>query len=268
MPLWDRVFIKSQITYFNKTYIKFYRDKGIKLRFKKFTVLTRIMTCHFRPPPNYLMRADEPAYFVTVVFRDKNGKAQISKDAYNFSSRSNLEKTMKELEKSIGISKDEGNWEIAYTEIKGTTTEAKKETFSRYGLRLIEPKPPSREEWSKILDNFTELAKGQPHISEVYLTGSLAKGASSSKDADVLMFVNKCPDFLKCEIFRKLICSDKRFAGLRVLDPDPNFEITKSVGGKKSSYPIDVFCFPEEESKSIGQYRIGQHRQLLFQRKN
>ena len=223
------------------------------------------MTCHFRPSPKYLLKANEPAYFVTVVIRDGN-KVSIAEDAYTFSSKSNLENTKEELENSIP--KSDHNWEIACTEIKGGTTDAKREIFSRYGLRLVEPKNPSKEEWYSLLGKLVDLAKDNDFVSELDLAGSLAKGAASSKDADVLMFVRECPGVSDCEVFRKLVCSDPRFMNQRVYNPDPNFVIKKKSRSKEHTYSLDVYCLPEEEAKSIRQYRIGQHKRLLFKRKN
>jgi len=212
-----------------------------------------------------LLKANEPAYFVTVVIRNGD-KVSITGDAYTFSSRSNLENTKKELESLIP--KSERSWEIAFTEIKGSTTDAKRETFARYGLRLVEPKPPSKKEWSNLLDKLVDLAKDNDFISELNLSGSLAQGASSSKDADVLMFVRECPGASDCEVFRRLVCSDPRFMNKRVYDPDPNFVIKKKSRNKELTYSLDVYCLPGGEAKSIGQYRIGQHKKLLFKRKD
>jgi len=223
------------------------------------------MTCHFRPSPKYLLKADEPAYFVTVAIRDGD-KISISEDAYTFSSKSNLKKAKKGLEGLLP--KSDCDWEIACTEIKGSTTDAKREIFARYGLKLVEPKPPSKEEWSNLLGKLVDLARNNDFISELNLSGSLAKDAPSSKDADVLMFVRECPGASDCEVFRRLVCSDPRFMNQRVYDPDSNFVIKKKSRNKELTYSLDVYCLPQEEAKSIGQYRIGQHKKLLFKRKN
>jgi hypothetical protein len=219
--------------------------------------------------PDTLLKADEPAYLATVVIKE-NGKVHIDEYGYVFTSESDLGKTVKKIEERMKGYKKTDDYEVAYVEIKNGTTGAINDIFKRYGVKVNEPEHPSKDEWSIVLDRLVSLAKGNSFIKGLYLTGSLARGAPSSKDADVLMHASKCPGFSECEVFRRLVCSDLELMNKRVHKPDTNFEIRKQAVDGEKGYSLDVFCFEGEEFKKLerGNYRIAQNKKTLFQRQN
>ncbi|NIO44906.1 MAG: hypothetical protein GTN36_05135 [Candidatus Aenigmarchaeota archaeon] len=229
------------------------------------------MRCHLHHPLNTLLKTDEPAYLVAVAYKRKKNtnfkylsdytKRLLEKDLekeeqtfgnldsafvpsttdYEFASKSNLEKTIKKMEERMKTFSDSPeNWRIVYTEIKGSTTDAKKDLFSQCGLTLVEDEyftSLSREKLIKKVDDLVASAKEQSFIHEIYLTGSLARGASSSKDADVIIVTSHCPGH--CEIFQ-------------------NFAKTS----------LDLYCFNRSEFKLLEEekYRIAHGKKVLFQR--
>jgi len=223
------------------------------------------MKCSMHYSLNALLKADEPAYLATTVIKD-NDKVHIDRLGYVFTSKSQLDETIRKFNENIKGYKDADKCEVAFVEIKNGTTDAIRELFERYGVKVDESEYPSEDEWSIVLDRLVNLAKSNSFIQELYLAGSLARGATSSKDADVLMRVSKCPDFSECEIFRKLVCSDPKLMNKRVHRPDPDFEVRKQTANGEKSYSLDVFCFEGEEFEELekGNYRIAQNKKPLF----
>jgi predicted nucleotidyltransferase len=180
-----------------------------------------------------------------------------SRMGYEFVPENKLKKAKKQLDLFMkAFSKSEGNYRIISEEIEGSTTETRRRLFSQCGLTLVEHSGLSRKEWMEILNNFTEFAKNQPYVSSLYLTGSLARGVDFSKDADVVVIRNACPDE-KCELFELSHKHDPRFG-----------RVMPIVGEGFIVHSTDVYCFSENELKILedGKYRIVQNKQLLFQR--
>lgn len=220
------------------------------------------MKCSMNYKFGTLLRADTPAYIAAIVFKD-DGKVQISDQGHLLTSKEDLETLRKFYEMILGSESEK--WEMAVEEINGSTTNAKKKIYRRYGLKMPAFNYPSREEWSAVLKRLVSVAERNDFIRELYLTGSLANDDDvPRKDADVLMHVSECPGFENCEVFKRLECFDTKFMGKRVHTPDPSFEIVKA--GK--NYSMDVFCFDDGEFIELekGNYRVSKNKKPLFQR--
>jgi hypothetical protein len=180
-----------------------------------------------------------------------------SRNGYDFVSESDLERRKKQHELMMkAFPRSKGNYKIVCEEINGSTTETKRRLFSKCGLRLVEHPGLEKEEWMKKLNKFVELAKSQPYVSSVYLAGSLAKGVTVSKDADVIMVRASCPNE-SCEIYRSLSSSEPVF-GKRIM----------IISEGSIEFPLDLYCFNNDEFESLdkGNYRIAQGKKLLFHR--
>jgi len=174
---------------------------------------------------------------------------------YNFASKSSFERIKREMSSSFRSfpKSDPREWKIVHTELKDGTTDALKELFSRAGLNFVDEAVLSRKQWDGKLDRFVSLAKKQPFVSRVYLAGSLARDKESSKDADVLMARDYCPEE-KCEIQKSMY---SREFDTKVTVIGVGFPIC----------PLDLRCFSEKEFKKLEEgYRIAKDKKLLFQR--
>jgi len=190
------------------------------------------------------------------TFGDLESAFVPSRYGRQFVSETNLEKIKIKLEENMStFSSPKKEWKIVYAEIKGRTTDAEKELYSKCGLTLVDCKGLTRDEWQEKLDNFVDLAKKQAFVEEIHLTGSLARDVDSSKDADVVMVVSHCPE--QCEVFQKL----------RGANPEFGHEVM-IIGRGLSYFPIDLYCFNKDEFKLAVEenYRIVQDKKLLFQR--
>jgi len=144
-------------------------------------------------------------------------------------------------------------WKIIFEEVKDGTTDALKQIYSQCGLRFVLPEGLRRYEWMKILDGFVDFTKRHAFISQIYSIGSLARGATVCKDADVLIVRNGCPQ--KCDI-RRLINS-YRFE-----------KCIPTLGYGFIYHSIDLFCSDESDFNSLIERndRLVSDRKLLYQK--
>jgi hypothetical protein len=130
-----------------------------------------------------------------------------------------------------------GRLEVFFENLHGDADASLERLHEKIGIKMSFPPRPlkPRAALLRAVESLIKIVPSIPDIQSIYLVGSVARGASASKDVDLLVVSNSCP-----------------FQGLE----------------GKLDESLDFFCFNPAEFTEItsGSYQITDSMQLLYQK--